>query len=328
MKILVTGANGFIGSHLCAQLVKQGHSVVATRRSSSQIDQFHAVFKSHNLSPEKIEWRITSLTTPWEVEDAFKSASAVYHTAGKVSFEKKDVYALIYANVDLTSRIVNACLNLGIPLCHFSSTSVFPVRNSIHTDWPLSNPEGKRSAYGESKYLAELEVWRGREEGLEAVIVNPGIVLGYGDWNSGSTALFKKAFNSFPFYTNGVTGFVGVEDVCKASIQLMKSGYFKERFLLVENNYPFKEVQDAMSEGFGSNQPKIKVGPPVSKLIAALSAPMSWLGVKPLITKETAQSAHRVSRFDGSRITRALAEFAYTPLKGVIHQACEEYQKV
>lgn len=300
--------------------------MVGTRRSTSDMDPFRRIMDFHQLEPEKVDWRISSLTTPWEVEEALKDVDQVYHTAGMVSFERRDSQRLIASNVWLTQRIVDACNRMNIPLCHFSSTSVFPTRDVVHVDWPLSNPEGPRSAYGESKYLAELEVWRGREEGLQAVIVNPGIVLGYGDWTSGSTALFKKAVSGFPFYTDGGTGFVGVQDVCSAAALLMEHQVFKERFLLVEGNYPFKVVQDMMADGFGSNQPRIRVGKAISQLIAAISAPMAWIGSKPLITRETARSAHRISRYDGTRVSQMISEFQYQPIEDVIGEACEAFK--
>lgn len=327
MKVLVTGATGFLGAHLCGHLLNNGHSVVGTCREQSQFDEASSILKEYSSEKNDITWVSGDLRSPLFWQDNLDGIDVVYHTAGMVSFLKKDESDLIKVNAGITRVLVNELLHHHIPLCHVSSTSVFIKQEGIHKDWPYENPDGERSLYGQSKYLAELEAWRGVEEGIDAVVVNPGIILGYGDWNKGSCKLFKQASQAFPFYTDGVTGFVGVKDVCTACILLIDQKRYNERFLLVEGNYTYGKIQSSMAKGFGVKSPKWQAPRWVGELIAGISGISLLWGGKPLMTKATVKSAYDVSTFDGTRIVQKLDDFSYSPIGEVIASTTSLYKK-
>jgi nucleoside-diphosphate-sugar epimerase len=182
--------------------------------------------------------------------------------------------------------------------------------------------------YGQSKYFAEMEVWRAVSEGLDAVIVNPVIVFGYGDWNSGSLSIFKNAYEEFPWYTDGISGFVDVRDVIKAMTALMNSDVKAERFILSGDNWKYYDVFATAAKYFGKKGPSKKVTP----FIAGMVWRMEWLkskftGRSPLLTRETTLTARTKVYFENSKIKKFLPGFEYTPLEETIQWSCGEFKK-
>jgi len=187
------------------------------------------------------------------------------------------------------------------------------------------SPKANNSEYGKSKYLAEMEVWRGIGEGLKAVIVNPTIILGAWDWNSGSTQIFKSVYDQFPWYTEGVTGFVDVADVVRAMQMLMKSNISAQRYILNAVNLPFKEVFAAIAACFGKHPAHKKVSPLMAGLIWRWEALKYKLtGMSPLITEETAASAQAKVFFKNGKLLQQFPSFKYTPITESIYHICNE----
>jgi nucleoside-diphosphate-sugar epimerase len=184
------------------------------------------------------------------------------------------------------------------------------------------------SIYGHTKYLGELEVWRGIAEGLNAVIVNPSIVLGYSNWNNGSTAIFNKVYHQLKWYTEGVTGFVYVRDVCKAMVLLMNEPISSERFIINAENMSFKEVVFSIADSFGVKRPAFKATKFLSGIAWRLEAFKSYFtGKEPLITKETAQSALATVHFDNSKLLKHFPAFQYQDVRETIRITCEKFKK-
>jgi len=216
-KTLVTGAAGLLGVYLIRELLKTNEPVIAIYRSKIP----------PQLSLEEqaqVTWIQGDILDVLLLAEVMEDCDKVYHCAGLVSFSPKRVKDLFKINVDGTANVVNACLAAGVnKLIHVSSVASLGRKRNGQTvtenvKWDdNANP----SVYGKTKYLGELEVWRGIAEGLNAVIVNPVIILGKGDWHSGSGATFKNAYNEFPWYTEGSSGFVDGEDVAKAMVMLM-----------------------------------------------------------------------------------------------------------
>ena len=175
--------------------------------------------------------------------------------------------------------------------------------------------ETSNSIYGKSKYLGELEVWRGIGEGLQALIVNPSIILGGNNWDSGSAAIFKTAYNEFKWYTEGITGFVDVGDVARAMILLMNSEISGQRFILSAENLSYKEIFSSIAKCFGKKPPPKKVSPFMGEIVWRLEAIKAvFTGKKHLLTKETARTAQASVYFDNSKILNALPGFSFTPI--------------
>jgi nucleoside-diphosphate-sugar epimerase len=319
--ILVTGATGLVGQHLVKALVQQQQKVSAIYRSS--IPSFEGA--------DQVEWIRADILDMLSLEPALENISEVYHCAAIVSFSPSNRELLHLTNVEGTANIVNACLQANIRKLVFVSS--VGALGRIRQNEPVNEtmywtPETSNSEYGKSKYLAEMEVWRGIGEGLQAVIVNPVIILGAGDWEKGSTGMFKTAYDEFPWYTEGVTGFVDVEDVVKAMISLMKSNIAGQRFILSAEHTTYRELFTSIAGCFGKKPPHRKVTPFIAALVWRLEAIKGKLsGKQPLLTKETAHTAQAKVYFDNSKLLEYLPEFQYKPLQQSITTICRELQK-
>lgn len=318
--ILVTGGTGFVGSYILRQLVKNGNTVRALRRSSSPMQLVEDI-------ADQIEWIEGDLLDLGSLEDAFKDVTHVYHAAAVISFNKADSKRMKAINVQGTANIVNFCLDFKVQkLLYVSSVAAIGRSENEHrinedTKWKQSK---LNSNYGKSKFKAECEVWRGIEEGLIAAIVNPTIVLGAGFWNNGSCRLFEKVENGLSYYPEGETGFVDVRDVAKASILLMNSAVSKERFVLSGTNLSFKEFISLTAQYLGKPAPTSKV----SKQMLNILWRLEWLKSKitrssPLLTKETANNSSYINQYDGSKIKEFLP-FSYSPIETTVKETCDQ----
>lgn len=267
LKAFVTGATGFAGSHLCALLLEKGYEVYALYRSEERIAQNTAILKSQGtpieLMTQQLKWVKGHLNDGSSYEHVLDSDTIVFHTAGLVSFDGTKSKSLYETNVLGTRELVNYCLQKSVQcLLHYSSTSATGKTSNedelINEHTPLDR-DLRMSAYGKTKYLAELELHRGIAEGLHAVIINPGVILGYGNWYEGTTALFRLVYKNLPFYSNGKNGFIGVRDVSIAAELLAHKGECGERYLLVSENLEFRAVFDLMARAMKKRGPYIRI---------------------------------------------------------------------
>lgn len=319
--ILVTGATGLVGSHLITALVNRGKKVKALYRAA--IPAFEGA--------DKAEWVKGDILDILSLEAAMQNIEQVYHCAAVVSFSPKKTELLNKTNIEGTANVVNACLAAGVKKLLFVSSVAALGRmrkNTLINETMNWSKETSNSEYGKTKYLAEMEVWRGIGEGLQAVIVNPTIILGEGDWAKGSTEIFKTIYNEFPWYTDGVSGFVDVKDVIQAMVMLMESDVSAERFILNSENLAFREVFDEIAENFGKKPPHKKASPFLASLVwrwESIKAKLS--GSDPLLTKETANTAQAKIYFDNSKLLKQFPGFKYTPLKETIARICAWLKK-
>lgn len=315
--ILVTGGSGLLGEELIRQLLAKGYQVKALHHRTAL-----PVYQSPNFTPVSCD-----ILDVVGLEEAMQGVDEVYHCAGYVSFLPGDTQKLFKINVEGTANMVNAALDAGVKkFCFVSSVAALGrIRTGevIHEKMQWSK-ETSNSKYGQSKYLAEMEVWRGIAEGLNAVMVNPSIILGAGDWNSGSSAIFQSAYNNFPWYTKGSTGFVDVRDVASAMISLMEHDIFSERFIISGHNANYRDVFNMMARAFGKKIPHREVTPLMSNIIWRLEKLKSMLtGKKPLVTRETTLTAMTKTEFDNSKLLKFLPGFAYRPLEHTISETCQ-----
>jgi len=316
--ILVTGATGLVGTHLLRRLVQSGQKVRAIYRSA---------IPSSDISA-KVEWVQADILDIISLEQAMQHIDQVYHCAAIVSFNPGQKKTLHHVNIQGTANVVNAALNAGVKKMVFMSSvaALGRIREDVAIDESMNwTPETSNSEYGKSKYLAEMEVWRGIGEGLNAVIVNPVIILGAGDWNSGSTAIFKSAYDEFPWYTEGVSGFVDVEDVVTVMIELMKSDISDQRFIVSGANTPYRSIFNMIAKGFGKKLPSRKVSPLMAAIVWRIEAMKSWFtGKSPLLTKETAKTAQAKVHFNNTKLLKALPSFSYTDVEVSVERICRE----
>ena len=316
--IIVTGASGLVGSHIIKELSLQQKNIVALYNTTAPSKELESL----------ATWKQVDILDIVEVEEIFKNADQVYHCAALVSFNPKEKKQIHKLNLEGTKNVVNACLSCGVKkLVHVSSVAALgrirpeeKINESMNWSEETSNSE-----YGKTKYLSEMEVWRGIGEGLKAVIVNPSIILGASNWNSGSTAIFKNVYDEFPWYTNGSSGFVDVVDVAKAMIALMNSDISSERFILSGWNLPYKKVFDEIAINFNKKLPSKKVTAFIAAIVWRLKKLESYFtGKNPLLTKETAATALTNVEYDNSKLLKAIPEFKYSNFEESIQRICHE----
>ncbi len=271
--ILVTGGTGLVGAHLLLHLIENGAEKVRSTyrdpKNLTKTKQLFSLYKKEALF-EKIEWFSADILDIPSLEIAFQNIEYVYHCAALISFDPAEEEKLRKVNIEGTANIVNFCIDKKIKkLCHVSSIAALgdfipiegklPIHNPINeqTEW---NPEVAHSDYAISKYGAEMEVWRGFQEGLSVVIVNPGIILGPGFWNQGSGILFRTVKKGLSFYTTGSAGYVAVTDVVNIMKQLMNSDCNGEKYILVAENYSYKFILQCIAEKMGVKKPTLLAG--------------------------------------------------------------------
>lgn len=319
--VFVTGGTGLVGSHLIEELIKKGRHV-------------KALYRNHLpdiKDKEKVEWVKGDILDVISLEEAMQNAEQVYHCAAIVSFDPKQKHQMFATNIEGTANVVNASINAGVKkMCFVSSVAALGQRRKgAEIDETMNwSEETSNGNYGKSKHYAEMEVWRGIGEGLNAVIVNPVIILGAGNWNEGSTKIFKTAFEEFPHYTKGESGFVDINDLVSAMVQLMESNISGERFIVSSENKKYEDIFTAIAYAFRKKPPHIKATPFITSLVWRIYALKAMIkNETSLLTRETAQSAQAVVKYDNGKLKRFLPSFTYTPLNETIKRICKELEQ-
>lgn len=318
--ILITGATGLVGSYLLLHLLQEEEQYVrAIYRDASRIARTKHIFELHNARDlfDRIHWQEADILDLPALEEAFIGITQVYHCAALVSFDPKDEKKLRKTNIEGTANIVNLSLTFGIKkLCHVSSIAALgePLTPSIpiteKTEW---NPELYHSDYALSKFGAEMEVWRGTQEGLSAVIVNPGVIFGRGFTNEGSSELVNKVNRGLPFYTDGITAIVAVEDVVSCMYQLMQNPTKNERYLLVAANVTNRELLGEIATLLQKKPAHFKVNRIGLSLAWRLDAFVSLItGKKRSFTRAIAKASLSTFVYDSSKIEETLS-FQFSP---------------
>ena len=322
-KILITGGTGFLGSYIIKQLVEKNYAVRAIRRGNKL-----PTWISKEIT-DKVEWVEGDILHVVALQDAMEGVDTVIHSAAIVSFLRKDREQMYQVNVEGTANVVNMALEKNVSrLVHISSVAALGrTAGGGHVNEEKKWEESKvNTHYAKSKFKAELHVWRGVSEGLDAVILNPSTILGFGDWHSSSCAIFKQVYEGFNWYTPGINGFVDVEDVAKAVIHCMESDISEQRFIINGDTWPFKKLQDTIADNFKKKRPGRKTTPFLLAIAWRLEKLKSLLtGKKPLLTKESARVAQSQTFFENDKILKALPGFSFTPLEETIENACKKY---
>jgi nucleoside-diphosphate-sugar epimerase len=328
--ILITGATGLVGSHLALQLIENGESVRAiyrTENSKLVTKSLFDLYQKGNLF-DKIEWIQADITDIPSLEIAFANVDFVYHCAALISFDPKDESLLRKTNIEGTANIVNFCISKNVKkLCFVSSIAALGDLKSFETiinettEW---NPEKHHSDYAISKYGAEIEIWRGQQEGLKVAVLNPGIILGPGFWNKGSGQLFSAVANGMSFYTKGISGFIAVTDVVQLLILAMKTNLDneinREQFVVIEGNYSYEVIINTISEALKVTKPRFYASPWLTKIAWRLD----WIAAtvfnqKRKLSKETARSSHSTDLYSNEKATTTF-DFQFRNIKEYIHE--------
>lgn len=311
--ILVTGATGLVGSHLLVKLLQEENEVKALYRNEKNIEAVKNVFKYKNAIDlfEKIIWVKGDITDIPSLNIAFENVTHVYHCAALISFDPNDEELLRKTNIEGTANVVNCCIDFGIKkICHVSSIAALGDTKeneyliTEETEW---NPEKLHGDYAISKFGAETEVWRAQQEGIEVVIVNPGVIFGYGFPNQGSGLIINRVKKGLLFYTKGKTGIVAVEDVVNCMVLLMYSSTNGERFTLVAENIHFDVLLSIIAKGLNVKAPKLYA----NKWTTNIGWRLDWLVSKIVfrerqLTRATAISSHSLDIYENTKIASNL----------------------
>jgi nucleoside-diphosphate-sugar epimerase len=321
-KVFVTGGTGLLGSHLIYKLISSGEKVRAIHRKTSNREILEKVISYYKGDKDKlmklVEWVECDICDYEMLEKVMNGAEIVYHCAAAVSFENRNKDYVLDNNIKGTSNIVKACFANKIrKICHVSSNAALgdydgeSMVNETHR-W---DEEGYRSPYGTSKYLSEQEVWKGIRSGLNAVIVNPTIILGPGGWNRGSSAFFPKIYSGLLFFTSGTNGYIDVNDVVNAMIILTKSDISGERFIVNAENLDYGRFFTMIAKSLKVRRPLIKVSKALSYLALPLISVLETLTKgKTTLTKEMLKVAWSKITYDNSKLIRYTG-FSFTPIE-------------
>jgi nucleoside-diphosphate-sugar epimerase len=316
--ILVTGATGFLGAELAKQLAQQGIRIRCTKRTNSVIPEILLPFR------EQIEWVDADLMDLFALEDALKGVTQVYHCAAWVSLKQADKREMIRTNVTGTANLVNLCLLQPVRMVHVSSVAAIGLAKpgELITENHHLELAMETDGYAISKLESEMEVWRGIAEGLDAVIVNPSIIIGADAGTKGSGQLFETVRKGLKFYTDGSSGFVDVADVAKSMIGLMNSDIHAERFIVSAENRNYKQITAEIAACFDIPPPANHAGGWMMGLAWRGAKIIGWLtGKVPALDKVSAQAATITRNYDNSKIKKAIG-IEFKPIGDTIKEVC------
>ncbi len=334
--IIVTGGTGLIGSHLLLQLAKKGHDIRALKRTTGSIEALRKTFSrdtdNAGVLLNRITWYEADMLNKRSLNDAFRDVSQVYHCAGVVSFDPADHVRIMESNIQGTKNIVDLCLENHIgKLCHVSSVAALGHKNDSSEEFMDENTpwedSGEMSAYSKSKYLSEQEVWEGIEKGLNAVIVNPSIVIGPGDRDRSSTRLINTVWKGLRLYTTGSGSFVDVRDVCRAMIELMESDISGERFVITSENLKYQELFNMIADNLSKKRPGIKVTKLMGEVAWRINKMYSIIsGKPPVITRDIVRSGQAGDYYSNEKIRKSL-NFEFIPIEQSVSDTCKIFLK-
>jgi dihydroflavonol-4-reductase len=315
--ILVTGATGLVGAHLLVHLIESGsigsEKVRAIYRNAKSIEKTKNLFSLYRKLDlfDRIEWMQADIIDIPALEKAFTEIDQVYHCAAMISFDPKDEDLIRKINIEGTANIVNFCIAHTIKkLCFVSSTAALgdlASHEKVVTEETEWNPEKPHNDYAISKYGAEMEIWRGQQEGLQVIILNPGVIIGPGFWEQGSGQLFAKVKKGLSYYTLGSTGFVAVPDVVRIAVQLMRSEIHNERFTLIAENIVFRDLLNSIADSLLVKRPTIHAKPLFMKILWKTDWIVSKIfGQKRQLTSTAAKASYAKNTYSNEKITTVL----------------------
>ena len=331
--ILVTGGTGLVGAHLLFTLIDNNEKVRAIYRKTSDLNAVKKVFSFYTSEVDrvfdKIDWQLADITDILSLEVVFKNIDYVYHCAAYISFNPRHFKTLKKVNVEGTANVVNFCITEKvIKLCYISSVaSLGKTENeSLITEECEFNPNDRNSVYSITKHQAEMEVWRGSQEGLDVVIVQPGVIIGEGIWSSASGGIFRTIAKGLKFYTPGGIGIVDVKDVVTAMIYLTKSELKNQAYILVGENILYKKLLTKISNKLHRKAPKLLI----SKTLMLSFANFDWVLNKLFKTrrkllKSTVRNLFKRSFYDSSKITTT-TNFNFRDLDKTIERVAGNYR--
>jgi len=336
--ILVTGGTGLVGAHLLYELTNSGQQVKALRRPQSNTNWVRKIFSYYCTNVDelyaRIDWVEGDILDYLSLEEALKGVTGIFHCAAIVSFHGDDNDMMLNNNVKGTANLIDAAIHNGVSrFCHVSSIAALGKTQdgSEITEETYWTPSKRKSGYSLSKFFSEMEVWRGIEEGLEAVTVNPSIIMGPGNWEIGSPKLFQSIWKGLNYYTKGISGFVDVRDVVKAMILLMDDRQFEQvksqRFILNAGNLSYQDFFNKIADGLNRPRPRSFASDVKLHIAWRMAKAASFFtGKRPLITRDTVSGSNQKNQYSGEKITKTNG-FEYRSLDSSISDIAEIFLK-
>jgi dihydroflavonol-4-reductase len=334
--IFVTGGTGLVGSHLLLALLRRGERVRALKREKSNTGQVLETFRWYAEDAEnlfnRIEWVNGDILDFYSLLPHLAGIDTIYHCAAMISFDSQFHKTMLNSNIKGTANLVDAAIENGVKrICHVSSVSALGKTSNGETVSENTNwiPSRKNTGYSQSKFYSETEIWRGVEEGMDAIIVNPSIIIGPGNWSSGSPSFFRAIYKGMRFYTRGTTGYVDIRDVVDAMLLLMDNTNFEigknQRYLINAENLSYREFFTRVAKTLGRPAPSVYASPVLLEIAWRMSAIVSFIIRKPsLITRETASSGSSVTYFNGSKISEKFG-FLYRSVDEAIEHTAKVF---
>lgn len=324
-----------MGSHLLMRLLQDGATIRAIYRTENKrnavINFFSYYHANANELWQQIEWIKGDVLDVQSLEDAMVGVTQVYHCAAAVTFIPKEEAYMHKVNTEGTANVVNACLAKGnVRLCHVSSVAAIGRDGSEQViseanEWKDTK---HNAAYAISKHNAELEVWRGITEGLNAFMINPSLIIGPGDWDQSTGVLFKNTWKGLPFYTRGGNCFVDARDVAEVMVKMMHSDVKNDRFIVGAENRLHKEVFARLAANMGKQPPKLEAKKWMTDIVWRFEkVRCAFTGAKPFITKEVAMHALQLNRYDNTKVLAALPNFTFRDMNETFSFVCKQYMK-
>lgn len=322
MIVAVTGASGLVGSAVVAKLSELGIRSRSLVRSESAT----GLLNTNDPNTEVVEADVLDFAG---LQKALEGADAVIHAAGYVSFNPRNRQKVHDINVGGTANVVNACLSLRIPkLVHVSSVAALGKQRGVKVlnesaKWVA---EGMSSDYADSKYLAELEVYRGMEEGLNVSLVNPSVVLAAGDGQRSSSQLFSYVWKERAFYANFILNYVDVRDVSGIIVKLLSKEFNGERFIANGGNVELGDAFKMIAKRFNKKAPSVAIPGSLVKIAATFEKWRSILGgSEPLVTKQTATFLKERIVFENEKAKKVLG-IEFQSLENTLDWCCETFK--
>lgn len=330
----VTGGTGLVGRYLVAELVAGGREIRLLCRPQSDREALLRFLNHRGLDGQRVEWCEGDLLDGSFMEEAIAGCSRVYHLAAVVSFHPKDAQHMMRINRDATRILVNAMLHVGVEeLVHLSSVAALGrvTGEPVHEEVPFESGPNV-TAYAHSKFESELEVWRGQEEGLKVLTLNPTVILGAGDFNRSSSALFAMVYKGLKWHPTGSNGFVAAHDVARACHVLGDQKCWGKRYLLNAENRSYQSVFDQMADDFKIPRPSRPVKPWMMGAVWRLSMALEFIsGKRAKATKESVATTHKNHSYQSDRLEKTLGEagivWKYQSINAVISETariCKE----
>lgn len=307
-EVLVTGANGFLGSWLVRRLLTDGHQVTCLVRPTSDLTELKAL-EALGL---RCKYAFGDVTQPDTLVAAFQGQEAVFHLAGFIAYRKADRAMMQKVNVDGTNNVVRACLKVQTPrLIHLSS--VVAIGASFNDQLVLTedfvfNLKDLNLGYFETKRQAEAIVMSAvQEKGLNAVILNPSTIYGPGDALKGSRKTqVKVAQGRFKFYTGGGVNVVPVENCVDGIVRAWLNGRSGERYILAGQNLTIKDLLGLIAKAAGVPAPSIRIPNWVLHVLGIVGDFKTKMGRPASLSRENAWTTTMFHWFDSGKAQRQL----------------------